>query len=193
MTKMNLFFLHSDPRTCAEYHCDKHVVKMVLELTQMLYTAHYIHSSKILPPDAYKPISNKKHPINIWIALNVNNYTFASTLAKCLSEEYTIRYGKVHSCDKHINWLIINKPSFENEVDYSGSKKVVVFGQHSIKGLTPFPLSMPEECYFTKNTKEYSVIKSYQYYYLIHKRKFARWTVRDIPPWFTYSDIRNYF
>ena len=39
---MNIFYLHSDPRTCAEYHCDKHVVKMILEYAQLLSTAHRI-------------------------------------------------------------------------------------------------------------------------------------------------------
>ena len=28
---MNIFVLDNDPRQCAEYHCDKHVVKMILE------------------------------------------------------------------------------------------------------------------------------------------------------------------
>lgn len=28
---MNIFVLDNDPRKCAEYHNDKHVVKMILE------------------------------------------------------------------------------------------------------------------------------------------------------------------
>ena len=28
---MNIFHLDEDPETCAVYHCDKHVVKMILE------------------------------------------------------------------------------------------------------------------------------------------------------------------
>ena len=37
---MNIFFLHPDPLTSAEMHCDKHCVKMILETAQMLCTAH---------------------------------------------------------------------------------------------------------------------------------------------------------
>ena len=37
---MNIFFLHPDPLTAAEMHCDKHCVKMILETAQMLCTAH---------------------------------------------------------------------------------------------------------------------------------------------------------
>ena len=32
---MNIFYLDKEPRLCAQYHVDKHVVKMILE------TAHY--------------------------------------------------------------------------------------------------------------------------------------------------------
>ena len=39
---MNIFYLDSDPRIAAKYHCDKHVVKMILESGQMLSTAHRV-------------------------------------------------------------------------------------------------------------------------------------------------------
>jgi hypothetical protein len=38
---MNIFALHSNPRKAARWHADKHVVKMLLESVQMLYTAHW--------------------------------------------------------------------------------------------------------------------------------------------------------
>ena len=37
---MNIFFLDEDPRICAQAHCDKHVIKMILEYAQMMSTAH---------------------------------------------------------------------------------------------------------------------------------------------------------
>ena len=39
---MNLFVLSINPRVAAEYHLDKHVVKMILEACQLLYTAHWV-------------------------------------------------------------------------------------------------------------------------------------------------------
>jgi len=39
---MNIFYLHSNPKICAEMHCDKHVVKMILEYGQLLSTAHRV-------------------------------------------------------------------------------------------------------------------------------------------------------
>ena len=38
---MNLFILSHHPRIAAKYHLDKHVVKMILEACQLLYTAHW--------------------------------------------------------------------------------------------------------------------------------------------------------
>ena len=35
---MNIFFLDYCPVKAAEFHCDKHVVKMIVETTQMLST-----------------------------------------------------------------------------------------------------------------------------------------------------------
>lgn len=39
---MNIFLLHLDPTKCAQAHADKHVVKMLLEACQLLYTAHWV-------------------------------------------------------------------------------------------------------------------------------------------------------
>jgi hypothetical protein len=39
---MNIFFLSWFVQECAEWHFDRHVVKMILELAQLLSTAHHI-------------------------------------------------------------------------------------------------------------------------------------------------------
>ena len=50
---MNRFVLDQDPLKAAAYHCDKHVVKMILEEAQMLSTAH-----RILDGDEYVDASS---------------------------------------------------------------------------------------------------------------------------------------
>ena len=40
---MNIFILDEDLDKCAEYHVDKHIVKMPLEAGQMLCTVHWTH------------------------------------------------------------------------------------------------------------------------------------------------------
>jgi hypothetical protein len=39
---MNIFYLDKDPETCAQYHCDKHVVKMILETAQLLCATQWL-------------------------------------------------------------------------------------------------------------------------------------------------------
>ena len=43
---MNIFYLHEEPEIAAELHCDKHVVKMIIEYAQLLSTAHRMLDGK---------------------------------------------------------------------------------------------------------------------------------------------------
>ena len=61
---MNIFHLHKVPEVCAKYHCDKHVVKMILETAQMLSTAYQKHCGE--DTNLYKP-AYPKHPMTIWV------------------------------------------------------------------------------------------------------------------------------
>lgn len=54
---MNLFLLDYDPKKAAQYHADKHVVKMLLEACQLLYTAHWSF--------AYPTLLECKAPIHL--------------------------------------------------------------------------------------------------------------------------------
>ena len=68
---MNIFVLDLDVKKCAEYHVDKHVVKMILESAQLLCGVHHIVS-----PDnvniPYK-LSHKNHPCSIWTRKSLSN------------------------------------------------------------------------------------------------------------------------
>jgi hypothetical protein len=137
---MNIFALSTDPRKAAEAHGDKHVVKMILETCQMLYSAHWtaIHEellkerssikiSKLaktleLPEHmlsapkrktgeiAFKPV-HLHHPCTIWVRECSGNYLWAAELALYLATEYEYRWpGKEHSCKAHAIWLRMNLP-----------------------------------------------------------------------------------
>ena len=54
---MNIFLLDFDPRKAAQYHADKHVVKMLLEACQLLYTAQWAF--------AYPELLECKAPIHL--------------------------------------------------------------------------------------------------------------------------------
>ena len=135
---MNLFVLSKDPVEAAQAHGDKHVVKMVLEAVQMLYSAHWtaehsclleerysvrlaalqrtlsVPDSMLLAPEKisgghYRPV-HLHHPCTIWIRYCIGNYMWAVDLALALATEYEFRYGKIHSCKAHAVWLKLNPP-----------------------------------------------------------------------------------
>jgi len=124
---MNIFFLHPDPRRCARWHCDKHVVKMLLETCQLLYTCHWIIDgmpdfsgaprAKGADVGGYRK-SHMNHPCAKWVRLSLTNYVWLATLGLELLREYEFRYGycgtgkqkKIHGCAAHIQWLYLNRP-----------------------------------------------------------------------------------
>lgn len=157
---MNIFFLDFDTKKCAQYHCDKHVVKMILETAQLLCGPHWINENEA----PYK-LSHKNHPCSIWVRESLSNYLYLCDLGLELCKEYTYRYGKRHKSQDVIEWCIINKPNIQ---DIS---------------FTEPPKAMPDEY------KVISVIESYRNYYIGEKKGFAKWKNRDIPEWFSTTEV----
>ena len=107
---MNIFFLSMDPKEAAMFHCDKHVVKMILETAQLLYSAHWILGpSPDFPENAYK-LTHQNHPCSVWARESLTNYLWLCSLGWWLCKEYTFRYKKIHKTETHIMWLFQNPP-----------------------------------------------------------------------------------
>ena len=179
---MNIFYLHKKSKECAEQHCDKHVVKMILEYAQLLSTAHrvidgkeYIDASsgrKIkrwsLPDQCRESILYKathiNHPSAVWARQSAENYRWLHSLLVDLCQEYTHRYGKVHKCQQI---GLVDK-------------------------LQTVPTKINREAKFTEPTPAmpdiYKVlgdsIQSYRNYYINEKKTFAKWKKRTVPEWF---------
>ena len=160
---MNIFVLDYDPKSCAQMHCDKHVVKMILETAQLLCGVHHMTDSQRMI--SYK-LSHKNHPCSIWARECVENYVWLCDLGLELCEEYTYRYGKKHKSQEIIEWCLLNIPNIKE----NGS-------------VTDFKLAMPDECKIDNNP-----ILSNRKYYIDFKKDFAKWKNRDVPNWFTISD-----
>ena len=117
---MNIFFLDWDPEVCAQYHVDKHVVKMILESCQLLYTCHWTALADGTPEylastpngTGYKP-THRNHPCSIWLRESLDNYLWLLRLARALVDEYHFRYGddKVHKCEEPLDWLSMVSPA----------------------------------------------------------------------------------
>ena len=72
---MNIFYLDEDPVLAAQMHCDKHVVKMILESAQLLSTAHLLIDGDELADERglYKA-THKNHPSSKWVRDSSENY-----------------------------------------------------------------------------------------------------------------------
>jgi hypothetical protein len=151
---MNIFLLHWNPRKCAKYHCDKHVVKMILESCQLLYTCHWTAANpppliQCAPNGGYKP-THAKHPCSLWLNESLDNYLWLIRLTQELLAEYRFRYGdKTHKCEAHLDWL----------------ENVYPHGLES-KGITPPRCAMPPEFKVSDDP-----IECYRLYYKMSKDK----------------------
>lgn len=92
---MNIFYLDQNPKTCAHMHCDKHVVKMILEYAQLMSTAHHILDGDDAVTGIYK-CTHKNHPSAVWTRQSSTHYYYVLNLFKHLGDEYSFRYGKNH-------------------------------------------------------------------------------------------------
>ena len=77
---MNIFYLHEEPKTCAEQHLDKHVVKMLIEYAQLMSTAHrmldgqeYVAKSKTGRKVTRYRLDNPNEEATVYKACHLNH------------------------------------------------------------------------------------------------------------------------
>lgn len=180
---MNIFVLDDSPKISAEYMCDKHINKMVVESAQMLCTAHRMLDGvetmkpsvsgkrtlryfEMPEPDEsllYRA-AHMKHPCNIWIRQTEDNYLWLYDHFMYLGEEYTYRYGKSHK-----------------SIELLGERLCEAPRNLTRSGQTDFVLAMPDKY------KTICPITSYRNYYKGDKT-FAKWERnRKQPEWWNES------
>jgi len=167
---MNIFVLSDDFAKCAEWHVDKHIVKMPLELCQLLSTAHRVLdgtlvNKKWILSDSRENIlysaTHINHPCAKWVRESSRNYEWTYNLLLALFNEYSYRYGKVHGCTK----LKDSLSHLPNNIP--------------IGKFTEPPQAMPDDVKVQNN-----VIEAYRNYYRKHKTHLANWKHREIPEWY---------
>ena len=155
---MNIFVLHEDPVEAALAHCDTHVVKMILETTQMLCTVQVLAGTPI--DGGYRP-THQNHPCTRWIRESVGNYEWAARLLTALHAVYTHRFCKEHASKRLLATLVMAPVGIRVE-------------------RTPFVFAGPPEC-----VRE-SIVESYRALYRLKRttmRVPMRWTKDEVPHW----------
>lgn len=154
---MNIFILDNDIKRCARFHCDQHVVKMILESVQLLCTT--LNKKGFTTP--YKS-THINHPCVIWLEQSYDNFIWLRKLTKALNQEYKYRYKK--------------------DVDHKSMQVLAQIEIHKYQriGLTPFAQAMPDEYKVLDDA-----VSAYRRFYIEDKLKFAKWTRRKPPKWLT--------
>jgi hypothetical protein len=179
---MNIFILDNDPVIAAQEQCDKHVVKMIVESAQMLSTVHRMldgvmerRPSKSGAMLQYWKLNDQRenilykachfnHPSTVWTRESKANYQWHYQHFIALCDEYTYRYGKVHSTDTKLRIALQQIPTNIPE-----------------KHMTPFKLAMGSnpECMLE------DAVESYRRFYETKQKRFTMvWTKRPVPKWF---------
>lgn len=161
---MNIFVLSKNIKKYAKYHSDKHVVKMILEYSQILSTLCRLSGIDV----GYKQIHIR--PSLCYLGRGVSKSNWLCWLKKlnyALHEEYKYRYGK----DK------IHKAYFVSE-----NLPIPILPK---LGMTSFAQAMPERY------KNDNAVTAYRDYYLNEKHDIAFWTKRLKPYWFRSGKIAD--
>ena len=164
---MNIFVLDTDPVIAAQYHCDQHINKMILESAQILSSAArkwvaYAHLNLF-----YKPLQ-LSHPCVMWAMDDLNNCKWLARLALSLADERLCR--------------------FPNLAPHNSTVIVINFINHTpLENYTPpskFALAMPERIRYAQNLTD---VEKYRRYYQVKqllwaaKGKTMTWTNRLEP------------
>jgi hypothetical protein len=185
---MNIFILSEQIKPAdhyrqqAEYHIDRHVIKMIAESTQMLVTTLYGPHLDGLPvyiPDGItsfpcNPLSAsmRKHPCTIWAGKSVSNFNYLACLALSLCKEHQYRYplSPEHT---YMPWL-------KNLVSYL---ETWGYGMHEPIP-TSFAVAVKDQAVRSTDTDHITALDIYRDYYVRDKWSFATWKKRQKPVWF---------
>lgn len=184
---MNIFILDENIEKSAQAHCDRHIVKMPLEMAQMLSTNLYILNGITSKAQSFREESrvkqifqgfpkkpstserfrdyymmyNPNHPCTIWLRQSLENTKYGIELFTALLDEYTYRYNKTGILYKVCQWM----------------KDNYAFDLLPEIGLTPFAQALPEDL------KSENAVEAYRKYYIRDKSHLAKWSKRGIPEW----------
>ena len=158
---MNVFMLDKDPQLAAQYHCDKHVVKMILESAQILCTVINEASGEQVTP--YKS-THKNHPCTLWAGKSLANALWLYELTEYLNEEYKYRFNHDKS---HKSFAML---------------KDIDMRQYIYDCLEDLPLTEPAQA-MPDYLKSDDVVFSYRLYYQLEKEHLLKYTRRERPEW----------
>jgi len=197
---INVLYLDHDPTLAAQYHCDVHVSRMMLDAAQLLSTAwlmtnpeltsfDFVHTDPVFPyaggrsdlglmPGVCRYLAGQRiygrteqnSSSALWARESRANYEWLWRLATELVEEYRFRF------ERPVGRLAAILATLE----------VAPPGLPDAPRSEPEP-DMPEELKISVDGF-YDAVASYRNYYVTAKTQILRWGRRGAPYWITKSD-----
>lgn len=166
---MNIFVLDIDPQKAAQYHCNKHVIKMITETCQMLSTYANDRTNIFKPTDfVFYKSTHKHHPCTKWLSESKANVHWLTELLGNLIIEYDYRYNKP-------NKFIVARKMYKFFSTY--------YFTSNIGKMTPFALAMDDQYKIIFNNHNKTTVSSYRNYYKHGKTHLLIYTKRKKPSW----------
>jgi len=169
---MNVFVLSRDHEKRAQYHCDTHVNKMLLESAQLLNTA--LHKNGAEEQHTFYQPTHKNHPWTKWAARRYDNWEWLFDHTLLLGEEFLRRSDKdSHKTLEKIETYWIRDWDRDDRRSWLGR----YFDEDGER--TAFPQTMPDE-YQTPGDP----VTAYRDYYVGEKvpQDWCTWST-EVPEW----------
>jgi hypothetical protein len=207
---MNIFYLDKDPKIAAQFHCDKHVVKMIIETAQMLSTAHW--NDKLLSMG--KDVTDFKNQRSAWRFVidsfatrrgvnisDLNNRDAIKLLKSSFDYEHLPIYLKGyspthynHPCavwirEQSLHYVWTQKLAKNLCIEYTKryhkthkTESIINIMASVPKNIGDTGWASPPQC-MPVDCRGNDPVDAYRKYYINEKSRFAKWKYTDPPKW----------
>jgi hypothetical protein len=169
---MNIFCLDQNPTTAAQFNCDQHCNKIVLECAQMMANCFSLDVLQTAPPNSLgqpRKHSYFNHPVSKWMRETLGNLFWSLDHAFALESERLYRGYNPHFSMRFIRWVADN---FDKSIVPDAPQ-------------TEFAVAIADQMQCRKHI-DFNFLDSvgkYRLYYQYDK-PFVTWTRRTQPDWF---------
>jgi len=174
---MNIFYVDESPVESAKMLCDRHVVKMAIETSQMLANCFSeellsLESTPKTQKGTIRKYSHWNHPSSKWVRESKSNMNWLIDHGMELCHEKKRRYPNkpMPFVYEFLQWC-------KDNMDLSE----VPEGE-----LTLAPQCMPDYC------KQDDLVSAYRNYYVKEKKDIASWKHGNDPTWFMEHGYRSH-
>lgn len=176
---MNVFYLDTDPRLAAQYHCDRHLSKMQIEYAQLLSAAVHLNGTSFGQSKQLYKLSHRNHPSAIWCRSSIANFQWLLNLCDAVNDEWLDRGHQPHRSYVEISQHL---RASDLAVDLTESTTVPFCAGVAYEQCLAFCNIEPAatRCYSSQQA-----VQLYRVYYVLSKSHFATYKNSTAPSWYT--------